>query len=354
LHRNSVGADIVPHSVTSHIPELDGIRGIAILLVLIGHGWYHRFTLLAVSGVDLFFVLSGFLITRILIGSISKPHYFSNFYIRRAFRIWPLYFVILCITYLTHIFSFSRQEFPAYRFVLYIQNFWSLAGTPPILAATWSLAIEEQFYLVWPVIVWLCSVPRRVGWISVILIVAMPASRVLYHLHGLDPYMLTFGRLDGLAAGAGLAVLTIGWSFDRDRKLKLIAVCLIVAILLLPLSHFALLRKAFKDTSMNLFWLVLLAFSFYWRGSSATRILRSAPLRFFGKISYCAYLVHMALLSGLDALPIVARLSIAVLVATASWYLFERPILQIKERFTRPGAISSKPNPVTSKIAIGV
>lgn len=119
--------------------ELDGVRGIAIL-VMIGHGW-SRLSLLAVSGVSLFFVLSGFLITRILLRNIGTSYYFNNFYTRRALRIWPLYYLILLIAFLTPIFSFSHAEFPPYRFLLYIQNFRSLDKAPPIMGTTWSLAI---------------------------------------------------------------------------------------------------------------------------------------------------------------------------------------------------------------------
>jgi peptidoglycan/LPS O-acetylase OafA/YrhL len=332
----------------THIGELDGIRGMAILLVLIGHGW-HRFTLLAVSGVDLFFVLSGFLITRILLSSVGKPQYFPHFYARRILRIWPLYFAILAITYLTPLFSFSRVDFPAWRFVLYIQNFWTLAGTPSSLSATWSLAIEEQFYLVWPLVIWLCRKPKYLSTIAFIVILACPVIRASYDLHGIDPYMLTFARLDGLAIGAAFAIITTYWSLEN--KPRLILLCLIVAICLLPLNHWDVLRKAFKDTSLNLLWVSLVAVAFYFRGSSATRILRFAPLRFFGKISYCAYLVHLACLSELSAFPVIVRLSIATLISAASWYLFESPILRLKNRLSRNDAVITKP--ASTKVLVG-
>lgn len=336
---NRAGRATVSQSlVAPHIPELDGIRGIAILLVMIGHGW-PQLSLLAVSGVGLFFVLSGFLITRILLGSVGRPHYFTNFYVRRALRIWPLYYLILGVAYLTPAFSFSHAELPAYRFVLYIQNFWPF-NAPPILGTTWSLAIEEQFYLAWPLILWFCQTARRAGWIAVVLIVITPAIRVLYYLHGVDPYALTLGRLDGLATGAGIAALTMFWSADSARRTRVMAICLTISILLLPLLHFTLLRKAFKDTSLNLFFGCLLAVAFYWRGTRHTEILRSAPLRFFGKISYCAYLVHLALIYKLGAVPVVVRLLLAVAIATASWYLFERPILRLKDRLTRVDAVA--------------
>lgn len=322
-----IPAVVTQRSTQKHIPELDGLRGVAILLVLVGHATsYH---LLAVSGVSLFFVLSGFLITRILVDSASKPHYFRNFYIRRALRIWPLYFLILGIAYLTPLFPFSHAELPAYRFLLYIQNFWSLNHAPPILGTTWSLAIEEQFYMVWPLVIWLCRTPRNVAWMAAVLIAVTPAFRVLYHLHGVDPYALTFGRMDGLAMGAGLASLTMFPAVRSERKL--LAGCLAVAIALLPLLHFTLLRKAFKDTSTSLLFIALLGFAFYWSGSKTTQILRNSVLRFFGRISYCAYLIHLALIYKLG--PLVA-ISLSVAIATISWYLFEQPILRWKDRLT--------------------
>jgi peptidoglycan/LPS O-acetylase OafA/YrhL len=325
----------ISHSYMSpHIPELDGLRGIAILLVMIGHGW-SRLSLLAVSGVSLFFVLSGFLITRILVRSVGEPYYFSNFYARRAIRIWPLYYLILGITFLTPIFPFIHAEFPSYRFLLYIQNFWSLDKAPPILGPTWSLAIEEQFYLVWPLLTWFCRTPRRVWWMAIILMSITPAIRIEYYLAGIDSYALTLGRLDGLATGACLAALTLWWSGGSERRSRLMAICLTISISLLPLLYFTLLRKAFKDTSTNLFFGCLLAFSVYWSGSPGTRILRTATLRFFGKISYCAYLVNLALIYRLGIFPVVVRLALTVLIATISWYLFERPILGLKDSFTR-------------------
>jgi len=327
--------------IAHHILELDGIRGIAILLVMIGHSW-PRLSLLAVSGVGLFFVLSGFLITRILVSNVGKPYYFRNFYTRRALRIWPLYYLILGITFLTPIFSFSHTEFPSCRFLLYIQNFWPLDKAPPILGTTWSLAIEEQFYLVWPLLVWFCRTPRRVWWLAMFLIAITPAIRINYYLAGVDSYALTLGRLDGLATGAALSVLIMCWSGNSERRSRLIAICLAISISLLPLLHFTFLRKAFKDTSANLFFGCLLAFSVYWSGSRGTRILRTAVLRFFGKISYCAYLVHLALIYRLGTFPVVVRLAITILIATASWYLFERPILRLKDFFTRVDVTTPK------------
>jgi peptidoglycan/LPS O-acetylase OafA/YrhL len=101
--------------------------------------------------------------------------------------------LILSAAYLTPAFAFSHAQFPAYRFVLYIQNCWSLDHAPTILGTTWSLAIEEQFYVVWPLLIWVIHSPRRVSWAAITLIAVAPLSRVLLDPSGVDPYSMTVG-----------------------------------------------------------------------------------------------------------------------------------------------------------------
>jgi hypothetical protein len=120
------------------------------------------------------------------------------------------------------------------------------------------------------------------------------------------------------------------------------AIHLTMSISLLPLLHFTLLRKAFEDISTNFFFGCLIAFSVYWSGSQWMRILCATLLRFFGKISYRANLVHLALAYRLGLLPVEVRLAVVVLVPTASWYLFERPILRVKDCVTRVDTVTSK------------
>jgi peptidoglycan/LPS O-acetylase OafA/YrhL len=329
-------------STPRHIAELDGLRGIAIMLVVIGHG-VRGFSQLAVSGVALFFVLSGFLITRILIGSVDKPFYFRNFYIRRSLRIWPLYFVVLAVAYGTPLFAFSQSHFPPYRFFLYIQNFWPLDGAPPILGTTWSLAIEEQFYVAWPLVVWQCRTPQKIGWAAITLVAATPLIRVFYHLHGIDPYALTFGRLDGFAMGALLSALTIGTPSALNQRWKVPKEVIWTAafsLVLLPLLHFTLLRKAFKDTSLSLMFCSCIGTAFYYQGSRLTALLRNTILRYFGRISYCAYLIHLALIYKLGSTLLPIALTVAI--ATLSWYLLELPILKIKDRLSRVDPVETE------------
>ena len=158
------------------IKPLDGIRALAILLVLISHYFNCQIgddvtgilkslkwlTFCTWSGVDLFFILSGFLIGRILIVHKRSQNYFKTFYLRRAFRIFPVYYLIILIFVILMVSGFSpsvpwlmKNPFPLYSYLLCIQNFWASTGDfgPNWLGVTWSLAVEEQFYLLLPLLV---------------------------------------------------------------------------------------------------------------------------------------------------------------------------------------------------------
>ena len=150
------------------IPQLDAVRGIAVLVVMLhnsgafprlfAHGW---------MGVDLFFVLSGFLISGILLDTKQSESYFNNFYIRRCLRIWPLYYSALVFMFVLVPFLrpseasaiFASRSSPWWAFPLFLQNFLvpSPTGATGLLGVTWSLAVEEQFYLVWPWVIRYCS-----------------------------------------------------------------------------------------------------------------------------------------------------------------------------------------------------
>src|SRR5438270_3005549 len=204
-------------------PALDVLRGIAILLVL----FCHNFNFLQIfkfgwTGVDLFFVLSGFLITDILVCSQSDKNYFRNFYARRFLRIFPLYYGTLIIFFLLAPYLFSKENIGVYQF--YNQNqiwFWSdlqnwlfvkkgMTSTP-YLSHFWSLAVEEQFYLFWPLFIYFMKDLKKMKIIIAVLIVLSLSARIYmwsqYPLDLVKYYCNTLTRMDSILMGCFLSVL---------------------------------------------------------------------------------------------------------------------------------------------------
>jgi peptidoglycan/LPS O-acetylase OafA/YrhL len=166
-----------PSWLPKYLPELDGMRGVAILAVILYHcnprlkgTWLYGPSLWGWAGVIVFFVLSGFLITSILLTTSDQPHYFHNFHARRALRIWPVYLLVLIVVYLNAPWFIGPPVWqaiktaPWWAYLLFIQNLFPLQ-LPPALGPTWALAIEEQYYFVWaPLVRWaLWSLPPRSG-----------------------------------------------------------------------------------------------------------------------------------------------------------------------------------------------
>ena len=154
-----------PTWLPAYIPELQGLRGLAVLGVVVYHchprlvgTWLYSASLWGWAGVNLFFVLSGFLITSILLEARDRPHYFRNFYARRALRIWPVYVLVLAVCYANAPWfigpgvSDAVEDCAVVGLCTIPAESVSLA-LPPAIAQTWSLAIEEQYYFVWAPVV---------------------------------------------------------------------------------------------------------------------------------------------------------------------------------------------------------
>jgi len=230
-----------------HIPALDGLRGIAILLVLVWHiapplqsffpGW---------SGVDLFFVISGYLITGRLLATKGRPHYLSGFFRNRALRILPLYYaVVIGFLFAVHLFvqqknlpefSFYTQHWKSY--LLFLQN-WPLvfSGLPPnpSLVHLWSLAIEEQFYLVWPLAILLIPSSRASFRIFTGLVIVIITARTICYLsypssHQAN-YFNTFFRIDSLIIGALLCQLHAAGVKIPVKIARILALALLALII---------------------------------------------------------------------------------------------------------------------------
>src|SRR5579872_860615 len=304
------------------VPELDGIRAIAVWMVLSGHlvdGWpLAPGALRGIPGpvifafrggwlgVDLFFVLSGLLITGILLDSRTKPAYFRNFYGRRALRILPVYFSVIAIAAL-----FYRDSW--HYFLLAIGFMANLAayfriGVPHGPGVFWSLAVEEHFYLGWPLAVRFCS--RRALWlISLGLFCGEPLARAFGYLKGLDPgemiYPASWFRFDGLALGALLALWLRSPSFSRRASLQIAGLMLFVSVLILVagkpfgvLGTRTLASTSLRYTHMQLLFGSGILASLALQGSAATAFLRIPLMRISAELSYCVYLIHLCVGDG--------------------------------------------------------
>src|SRR5690348_11867183 len=188
-------------------------------------------------GVDLFFVLSGFLITGILLDSKGSEGCLKSFYIRRCLRTWPLYFAVVFFMFVivpwlrpSQGHAVFERSSPWWSFILFLQNFFvsNLTSAAGALAVTWSLAVEEQFYLIWPWVVRYCSAVQ-LRWIALSVICVSPLLRIFLLGCGVNLYTNTFCRLDGLMAGALLALLTRSSSFVPSRFVRLAGITFLVA-----------------------------------------------------------------------------------------------------------------------------
>jgi peptidoglycan/LPS O-acetylase OafA/YrhL len=207
------------------MPEIDTLRGVAVSMVLMFHAFGFRYGLTGLSGiprifvgltmvgwtgVNLFFVISGFLITGILLDTATQKDYYKRFYFRRALRILPLYYAVLILLgTLTHTRLLERHVSWAFLgfSAVYLSNMTGLFGVPMQYGVLWTLAVEEHFYLLWPCIVRKASA-RRVAWLALSVVTLCLSLRVLYQILGWTSGPYTWLSGDGLALGAALAAIS--------------------------------------------------------------------------------------------------------------------------------------------------
>jgi peptidoglycan/LPS O-acetylase OafA/YrhL len=272
--------------VRKHMPELDSIRGVAILLVFLFHAFgsemrpslYHgmvrrfvQLTMLGWTGVNLFFVLSGFLITGILLDSRARPDYWRRFYARRAMRILPAYYLLLVLLPIAALIPTMPLKV-GWRFVafsaIYMSNISELFGVQLEYGPLWSLSVEEHFYIGWPWVVrWLSE--RGVALTAVGIILLSPAVRAItYSVGGAwNGSVRTWNSLDGLAMGALLMIAARSDLRGRiaTRRFAYGGLILGLILLTLGLAHGILsedsdmLGKALRTTVVNLFALSAVA-----------------------------------------------------------------------------------------------
>jgi peptidoglycan/LPS O-acetylase OafA/YrhL len=345
-----------PTWLPSYIPELQGLRGLAVLSVVFYHchprlvgTWVHYASLWGWAGVNLFFVLSGFLITSILLESRNKDKYFRNFYARRALRVWPVYVLVLVVVYLNApwfigpTITQAIKSAPWLAYIFFVQNLFHLA-LPPALGPTWSLAIEEQYYFLWAPIVRFLRPPRMLAAVLAAALIVSPIFR-LASLHWMT-LTNTLIHLDGIALGS-LVALGL-YSLTVSRRLCLWA-GLAAMILGFCATATVAAGTAFLDTALAVAFAgaVLAALASTGVRNPINAVLRRGPLAFYGRISYGLYMIHIAIFiffGWFDArmdrygipgnLAVVAfRLAASTAAATILWYGFESQILKLKRYF---------------------
>ena len=347
-----------------YMPQLDSLRTFAVFFVLIEHWLYQaswsKILPFGMIGVTLFFVLSGFLITQILLNSRitaeekgeHKVHTLKQFYIRRTLRIFPIYYITIFICYIINLQDI-RDKF--LWFLFYASNiyFYKINDWAGSLSHLWTLAVEEQFYIFWPFII--LFIPKKYLLRSVIAILLFgPVFRsYLFIINGSSEMILSFiniltpSCMDCFGLGALLAYYQV---FKKDKavlKFKPAVIFLIINFALIAILMY------FEESVISVFFFrfsisVICAFIIYgaingYRGLTG-RIMENSALIFLGKISYGLYLYHNFIpliykTLGLPALTniylnFIIQMCLLVLISLFSWYLIEKPLNRLKKYFS--------------------
>jgi peptidoglycan/LPS O-acetylase OafA/YrhL len=346
-----------------YVPEFDGLRAVAALGVMVEH--YLLFSGLPVlsyvgdrlgrTGVDMFFALSGYLITGILMRCRGlEPTQrvtttLRQFYARRFLRILPLYYLVVAIFAVVgpiHI----RDKLPwLLTYTVNFGKYFSPRGWFP-LNHFWTLAVEEQFYIGWPFLILFCT-PKTILRVCVIGIAVSPLSRIILSCAGAKPDViaqLTFSCLEPLALGAAFAVLQAGRRpINRLIRFSILAGG-ISSLLVLLLSSDAVF-SIFSRTAYAFFFAGLVAAIPSYSGAAALRFFRIRPLLYLGRISYGLYVWHVPVIwlttGELVNLPgfspganrvcnFFVMVAMTILISALSWHFFEKPLNSLKRKFS--------------------
>lgn len=380
----------------ARIPELDGLRGIAIGLVLV----YHYFLItshaqlgsllsrllalgrLSWSGVDLFFVLSGFLIGGILLDARESTNYYPVFYTRRFFRIVPIYMVCLAgffafraLIQAGHASNFAymmKDQLPAWPYFTFLQNFW-MAKSNSLgafgLGATWSLAVEEQFYLSLPLLIRLLPRRKLPTFLGVTVLAALVLRILLFLVwrdHSLSRFVLMPCRADALLLGVlGAIAVRNPKSYEwlsGNRKL----LGILTGVFVLGIGAMTYLRASLDGriiqtaglTWMAGFYLCILLLAVTGPSDWIKRFLRMKWLMWLGGIAYGTYLFHEFVLGAFftllrscppalynitDVLIALAALASTLFFCKISWTYFEKPLIKIGHRNSYVFSDTSQP-----------
>lgn len=360
----------MPLTHAKRIPSLDGLRGLAILLILLYHTYpRHRYDPISLLsdfgwlGMDLFFVLSGFLITGVLFDTLKDPHFFRNFFARRALRILPAYVVFCGAAFVYCLLRGERPTVWALPYLLFFSNVVTDLHRPIGIGYhlsfghLWSLAVEEQFYLVWPVILYLLARTRRIllACVAGILLAFFLRWFAAPYFPNVNPATFLFTRTDAFLSGGLLAVLVRTTSFDRKWSTALLYSVMLSGLALIAVAAFAQ-HSTLIDIPMLHYGLAGAALLF---SASVALALRSGtlvsafgsipPLRKLGQYSYAMYLIHgfplhqvSTLMAKADrVVPVGGSLLVFIgygclcfAIAAWSYRVIEQPFLRRKHAFT--------------------
>lgn len=368
-----------------HINALDGVRGLAVLLVIFYHtgggaksgnplvhaigmankyGW---------SGVTLFFVLSGFLITGILWDTRDDPHHLRNFYARRSLRIFPLYYASLALVVLGAIPNGTLYEclHRLWNYLFYLQNVsapslgLSTDALPSKLITVhfWSLAVEEQFYLLWPALILRMKSLQQVRNLCLIVFIASTTAKIVYAFVSVAPQPTN----QSLWANAGS--LALGGYVAADNRINGIELLKKIApyMLAMSLCLFILVSRGSLQTQtagdltlVSIFWTAVLIMTL--SDNKVRSAFETRWLRWIGSISYGMYIYHwlfrnyydkltwyvqpIARSPAHDGLRFILTLALTISISWLSFNLFENPVLRFKKRFQPVKATVNKPHVV--------
>ncbi len=356
-------------SIGDYFPALDGLRGLAILMIILHHNFdFLSFTRPAWISLDLFFVLSGFLITGILIKKRNTFRFLWNFYARRILRIFPIYYLSIVIflfilpNLIKYPISLDYFIINQYWFWLEIQNWLFILkpnGNNNFLNHYWSLALEEQFYLVSPWIILLIKLFQKIiSFLLGLLLVLLALRLALWNLH-IDNIsyinLYAFTRIDGLCVGSLLAIFRSQGNF-RITNFNKILILLFLSLIFIVLPLFKIIYNTKLPylacclyPAIALFWGAIVWSSIH-SGNMMYRIFNNRILIFFRKISYGLYIFHWPInrilqlrmemftnqqqLFWNNVILALISTSIAILIYILSYYTFKRYFLGLKRYFT--------------------
>lgn len=361
------------------IKELDSIRGLAALVIVFYHLFWVHIGLLG-SAIDLFFVLSGYLITSIILAHAPSRGFLFAFYARRGLRIWPIYYLALLLLVAVNRWTAnpgSLEGLPYYlTFTQLTPTYWSDTAPAfiPAFRHTWSLAVEEQFYLIWPAVLLLM---RRRGVAASALVVV--AFALAMRLAGVNRWVLATNA-DGLALGALLAALLRDREGSSDREALgawFRSVGIVAAASWIALSAIIRLAPggirpgiepaclAIQALSLRGVYFSLVGLIVVHAGHARLGLLRDRRLVYLGQISYGLYLYHHIIFHfwddyaerhGLESHLVydLARLGLSLGVAALSFRYIERPLQSIKDRFPYPAEEAGEARPRSEWVVVPV